>query len=91
MDKSPHDERPPWDWRSVLKKIIPDLAKTVEQLVHDKAKRLLDREQEEYSKTHAIDSVPVCEDLVGGKFDYPRLVAKVGVITSYRVNIVHIK
>jgi hypothetical protein len=75
--EKPYEDRMIFNWRRCFGKLAPDLARTVQHHINAQASRCLKEMQEYVHKHHHIETTPVIPELVGGRLDYPVLVAKV--------------
>ena len=65
-------------WQESFSKLAPDIASCIKVHVKDLTENLIRQEQDKLHKHGAMDTVPVPEQLRGGRLDYPRTISKVG-------------
>ena len=66
-----NDRASQWDWRLVFKKLIPDLARSVEHSIQETCQGALARPEA------MLQTTSVRAELVGGRLDYPKVISKV--------------
>ena len=66
-----NDRASQWDWRLVFKKLIPDLARSVERSIQETCQGALARPEA------MLQTTSVRAELVGGRLDYPKVISKV--------------
>ncbi|KAK3600467.1 hypothetical protein CHS0354_013026 [Potamilus streckersoni] len=76
VEKARLDVRVKWNWKIVFKKIAPDLAVHIDQLIRAAMSAALDREQADWKTNQKLETVPVKYELWGGKLGYPKVVSK---------------
>lgn len=76
--EKPYEESPRWEWRGLFRKLMPEIAKSLEnQLQHAAGSAPLMQEWEELEHgTCPLEGVRVDPQLVGGRLDYPQRISK---------------
>jgi hypothetical protein len=76
--EKPEDNIPKWDWRSLFRRVVPDVSKGLENHLQTLASTQLFVEWDSLEHgTKTLQAAPVDPKLVGGRLDYPRRISKV--------------
>ncbi|ELT90139.1 hypothetical protein CAPTEDRAFT_227345 [Capitella teleta] len=77
VEERQSDDLPRWQWRCLFRKIMPELAKSLEHHLQSVAATQLFVEWDALEHgTRSLQSAPVDRSLVGGRLDYPPIISK---------------
>ncbi|XP_074651811.1 uncharacterized protein KIAA0825-like [Tubulanus polymorphus] len=76
VEKSTHHDKPQWQWRSILGKLMAGIAKILEQIITDTATCALADELNCMEERNSVATEQICETMYGGKLDYPRFISR---------------
>ncbi len=74
------DEPVKWPWRDTIRKVVPDIGRTMEVHIRTVTNTALSEVETELGKSKTVIITAVPENLVGGHLDYPKAISKVGLV-----------
>ncbi|XP_064652487.1 uncharacterized protein KIAA0825-like isoform X2 [Lineus longissimus] len=76
IEKAFHEDKPPWQWKELFVKLVPDIARAMEKIIRETSSAALEDEWQEILNNHELKTEELCEIMMGGKLDYPRVILK---------------
>ena len=78
IEKDGQENRINWSWRTYFHPLATDIAKGLDARMREITERALLAMKKSLDTTGTLEMMPVSQNLVGGRLDYPKWVAKVG-------------
>ena len=77
IEKDGQENRINWSWRTYFHPLATDIAKGLDARMREITERALLAMKKSLDTTGTLEMMPVSQNLVGGRLDYPKWVAKV--------------
>ena len=82
IEKDGQEDRVTWAWRSYFHCLATDIAKGLDARLREITERALTGMKKSLETTGNLELLEVPQDLVGGRLDYPKWVAKVSLFLT---------